>query len=88
MLDPLARNRSSNCCYFWTAVLKSEGVLQPSAKRKKRFDRVDPATWLAEVRNLATDKAADAAGDRSSTKPAASKTGASKPKKSHKAAKT
>ena len=59
MLLPLFRGTSSNCCYFCAAVLKSEGLLQPSEKRKKRFDRVDPAAWLAEVRDRAGRQGSD-----------------------------
>jgi hypothetical protein len=88
MLLPLFRGRSSNCCYFCAAVLRSEGLLTTSEKRRKRFDRVDPAAWLVEVRNLAEGKASNAAGDRSNTKPAVPKAAAGKPKKNSKAAKT
>jgi hypothetical protein len=88
MLLPLFRGKSSNCCYFCAAVLKSEGVLRPSEKRKKHFDRVDPAEWLVEVRNVAEGRAANATGDGSNTKPAVPKAAAGKAKKSNKAAKT
>ena len=88
MLHPLFRGKSSNCCYFCAAVLQSERLLLPSEKRKKRFDRVDPAAWLADIRGRAEGKAADATGETSSKKPAVPKAVASKPKKSNKAAKT
>lgn len=84
MLNPLWRGRSSNCCYFGTAVLKSEGLLQPSEKRKKRFDRVDPSAWLTEIASLAEGRAPS----ESSGKKAAAKKTASKPKKSNKADKS
>ena len=87
MLDPLFRGMSSNCCYFCAAVLKSEGLLLPSEKRKKRFGRVDPAAWLAGMRDRAEGRAADATGDKGVKKTAAPKAFASKPKKSNKAAK-
>jgi hypothetical protein len=88
MLHPLFRGMSSNCCYFCTAVLKSEGLLTPSEKRKKRFDRVDSAAWLADMRSRAEGRATDVAGEKGSKKSAAPKAVASKPKKSNKAAKT
>ena len=88
MLFPLFRGMSSNCCYFCTAVLKSEGLLRPSEKRKKRFDRVDPAAWLADMQGRREGKAATVASDANSKKPAASKASASKPKKGKQVAKT
>lgn len=87
MLYPLFRGMSSNCPYFCTAVLKSEGLLLPSEKRKKRFDRVDPAAWLVDMKNRAEGRAVDVASDKNGKKPAAQKAGASKPKKGNKAAK-
>jgi len=87
MLHPLFRGMSSNCCYFCTAVLKSEGLLQPSEKRKKRFDRVDPAAWLAEITGLADGRAPSTPGDVGGRK-AAPKAGASKPKKGKQVSKT
>lgn len=86
MLYPLWRGRSSNCCYFCTAVLKSEGLLLPSEKRKERYDRVDPSAWLAEITGLAEGRAPSGASDVSGKK-AAVKASASKPKKSNKNAK-
>lgn len=83
MLYPLFRGMSSNCCYFCTAVLKSEGLLQPSEKRKKRFDRVDPAAWLAEITGLAEGRTPSDGGG----KKAAAKASTSKPKKGNKNAK-
>ena len=88
VLNPLWRGKSSNCCYFCVAVLKSEGLLLPSEKRKKRFDRVDPAAWLADVRSRAENRSADATGEKNNKKPAVPKAGASKPKKGNKPAKT
>jgi len=88
MLFPLFRGMSSNCCYFCTAVLKSEGLLQPSEMRKKRFDRVDPAAWLTEMQGRREGRVATIASDANNKKPAASKSGASKPKKGKQAAKT
>lgn len=88
VLNPLWRGKSSNCCYFCVAVLKSEALLLPSEKRKKRFDRADPVAWLTDMRNRAEGRAADAAGEKISKKPAVPKTVASKPKKSNKATKT
>lgn len=87
MLLPLFRGKSSNCCYFCAAVLKSEGLLLPSEKRKKRFDRVDPAAWLADMRQRAENRTADATGEKNNKKPAVPKVVGSKPKKSNKAAK-
>ncbi len=84
MLYPLFRGMSSNCPYFCTAVLKSEGLLQPSEKRKKRFDRVDPTAWLAEITALAEGRAPSAASEGKKVKAKAS---ASKPKKGNKNAK-
>ena len=84
MLYPLFRGMSSNCCYFCAAVLKSEGLLQPSEKRKKRFDRVDPAAWLAEITRLAEGRTPSAPGE---AKKAAAKASVSKPKKGKKNAK-
>ena len=84
MLYPMFRGMSSNCCYFCTAVLKSEGLLLPSEKRKKRFDRVDATAWLADMRNRAEGRAADAVGEKGAKKAAARKTAASKPKKGNK----
>ena len=86
MLHPLFRGMSSNCCYFCTAVLKSEGLLQPSEKRKKRFDRADPSAWLAEITGLAEWRAPSAASDGGGKK-AAAKATAAKPKKGNKNAK-
>jgi hypothetical protein len=88
MLFPLFRGMSSNCCYFCTAVLKSEGLLQPSEKRRKRFDRADPAEWLTGMQSRREGKAATVAVDGNSKKPTASKAGASKPKKGKQTAKT
>ena len=87
MLHPLFRGMSSNCCYFCTAVLKAEGLLLPSEKRKKRFQRVDPAVWLAEIAGLAEGRAPSAASHGDAKRNAAAKAGATKPKKSNKAAK-
>jgi hypothetical protein len=87
MLYPLFRGKSSNCCYFCAAVLKSEGLLLPSEKRKKRFDRVDPSVWLTDMRGRVESRAADATGEKSSKKPAVPKAVASKPKKGNKPAK-
>ena len=87
MLHPLWRGRSSNCAYFSAAILKSEGLLLPSEKRRKRFDRVDPTSWLAEITGLAEGRVPSAASD-SGGKKAAAKASASKSKKSNKAAKT
>ena len=84
MLHPLFRGMSSNCCYFCTAVLKSEALLLPSEKRKKRFERVDPTAWLAEMAGLAEGRAPSGAGEG---KKAAAKANASKPKKGNKNAK-
>ena len=53
MLLPIFRGKSSNCPYFTAAVLVSEGLLKPSATRRRRYDRVDPAAWLAELSSLA-----------------------------------
>ena len=84
MLHPLFRGMSSNCPYFCTAVLKSEGLLQPSEKRTKRFDRVDPTAWLAEITGLAEGRAPSAGSEG---KKATAKANASKPKKGNKNAK-
>ena len=88
MLHPIFRGKSSNCCYFCAAVLKSEGLLRPSEKRKKRFDRVGPAEWLAGIRKAGEVKTVKVAGDTASKKPATRKSGAVKPKKSKKSAKS
>lgn len=88
LLHRLFAGRSSNCCFFCAAVLKSEGLLLPSEKQKKRFDRVDPTAWLADMRNRAEGSAADTAGQKSSKKHFALKADASKPKKGNKSAKT
>ena len=85
MLYPLFRGMSSNCCYFCTAVLKSEGLLLPSEKRKKRFDVVDPTAWLAEITALAEGRGPSAASEG---KKAAAKARASKPRKGKRPVKT
>ena len=84
MLHPLFRGKSSNCCYFCAAVLKSEGLLQPSEKRKKRFDRVDPSVWLSEITGAVQSETSSSG----SGKKAVTKKAAGKPKKGNKAAKT
>jgi hypothetical protein len=52
-LLPIFRVKSSNCCYFTVAVLVGEGLLKPSEVRRRSYDRVDPAAWLAELKRLA-----------------------------------
>jgi len=85
MLLPIFRGKSSNCSYFTTAVLVSEGLLKASESRRRSYDRIDPAAWLAELRSLADG------GGAANKKPAravAKEVDSAKPKKGDKAAKT
>ena len=85
LLNPLFRGVSQNTVGFIWAVLLKEGIVVPSAT-KRRYDRVEPTAFLAQVRELMEGGTASAAGEKK--KPVATKASASKPKKSNKAAKT
>jgi hypothetical protein len=86
LLNPLFRGVSQNTVGFIWAVLLKEGIVAPSAT-KRRYDRVEPTAFLAQVRELMEGGAASAAGEKKSQKPAATKAGGSKPKKEYKTAK-
>jgi len=87
LLNPLFRGVSQNTVGFIWAVLLKEGIVVPSAT-KRRYDRVEPTAFLAQVRDLMEGKTASAAGEKKSQKPAATKASASKPKRTNKADKT
>lgn len=88
LLNPLFRGVSQNTVGFIWAVLVKEGIVVPSATTKRRYDRVEPTAFLAHVRELMEGRTASPADEKKSSKPGAPKAGVSKPKKSHKAAKT
>ena len=87
LLNPLFRGVSQNTVGFIWAVLVKEGIVAPSAT-KRRYDRVEPTAFLAQVRDWMEGKTASAGGEKKSQKPAVPKAVASKPKKSNKPAKT
>jgi len=87
LLHSLFRGVSQNTVGFIWAVLVKEGIVVPSAT-KRRYDRVEPTAFLAQVRELMEGGTASAAGEKKSQKPAAAKAGVDKPKKSNKPAKT
>jgi hypothetical protein len=88
VLNPLFRGVSQNTVGFIWAVLVQEGIVVPSATTKRRYERVEPTAFLAQVHELMEGRTASAAGEKKSQKPAVSKAASSKPKKSNKAAKT
>ena len=73
LLNPLFRGVSQNTVGFIWAVLVQEGIVVPSATTKRRYDRVEPTAFLAQVRELMEGRAASAAGEKKSQKPAATK---------------
>ena len=73
LLNPLFRGVSQNTVGFIWAVLVQEGIVVPSATTKRRYDRVEPTAFLAQVRDLMEGKTASAAGEKKSKKPAAAK---------------
>lgn len=87
LLNPLFRGVSQNTVGFIWAVLVKEGIVAPSATTKRRYDRVEPTAFLAQVRELMEGGAASAAGEKKSQRPVATRADASKPKKGNKAAK-
>jgi len=88
LLNPLFRGVSQNTVGFIWAVLVKEGIVVPSATTKRRYDRLEPTAFLAQVRELMEGKTTSAAGEKKSQKPVVPKAVASKPKKSNKATKT
>ncbi len=88
LLNPLFRGVSQNTVGFVWAVLVKEGIVVPSATTKRRYDRVEPTAFLAQVRELMEARKVSAVGEKKSSKPVAAKASASKPKKSNKPAKT
>ena len=87
LLNPLFRGVSQNTVGFIWAVLLKEGIVVPSAT-KRRYDRVEPTAFLTQVRDLIEGKSASTAGEKKSPKSAVPKAVASKPKKNNKATKT
>ena len=88
LLNPLFRGVSQNTVGFIWAVLVKEGIVVPSATTKRRYDRLEPTAFLAQVRELMEGKTTSAAGEKKSQKPVVPKAVASKPKKNNKATKT
>ena len=86
LLNPLFRGVSQNTVGFIWAVLLKEGIVVPSAT-KRRYDRVEPTAFLAQVRELMEGGTASAAGEKKNQKPVVAKASASKPKKENKTAK-
>jgi len=79
VLHALFRGKSLNSPGFLMAVLKAEGVVKPSAVKRRCYEATKDARFLAEIERLmasAVDLAVDAAA-----KPAAKPAAASKPKK-------
>jgi len=83
MLLPIFRGKSSNCSYFTTAVLVSEGLLKASESRRRSYDRIDPAAWLAELRSLADG---GSAASKKSARAVTKEVDSTKPKKINKRA--
>jgi len=88
LLSPLLRGVSGNTVGFIWAVLVKEGIVAPSATTKRRYDRLEPTAFLAQVRDLMDGRVVTAAGEKKSQKPAAAKVGVDKPKKGNKSPKT
>jgi len=73
LLAPLFRRMSMNTPFFVLAVLRHEGLVKPSEKSKRRYDRAEPAAADAIVKALMEGKGA--------TSPVEKKTAKAKTKK-------
>ena len=52
-LGPLYSGQSMNSPFFLFAVLREEGLVKPSADKKRCYEKAEPARFLAHVRALA-----------------------------------
>ncbi|SDZ16610.1 hypothetical protein [Nitrosomonas sp. Nm58] len=52
ILYPLFQGRSLNTPAFLLAVLKAEGLVKPLGDKKRGYERIDPAEFMAEIRKL------------------------------------
>jgi hypothetical protein len=52
ILYPLFQGRSLNTPAFLLAVLKAEGLVKPLGDKKRGYERVDPAEFMAEIKKL------------------------------------
>lgn len=52
ILYPLFQGRSLNTPAFLLAVLKAEGLVKPLGDKKRGYERVDPAEFIAEIKKL------------------------------------
>jgi len=59
-LGPIFQGKSINTAGFLLAVLKHEGLVQPSEEHRRCYERLDPATFLAECQALTGAKPARA----------------------------
>jgi hypothetical protein len=59
-LGPVFQGKSINTAGFLLAVLKHEGLVQPSEEHRRCYERLDPATFLAEIGALTGVKTAKA----------------------------
>ena len=59
-LSPIFQGKSINTAGFLLAVLKHEGLVQPSEEHRRCYERLDPAPFLAEI--LALTEAKPSAG--------------------------
>ena len=48
-LGPIFQGKSINTAGFLLAVLKHEGLVQPSEEHRRCYERLDPAPFLAEI---------------------------------------
>jgi hypothetical protein len=59
-LGPIFQGKSINTAGFLLAVLKHEGLVQPSEAYRRCYERLDPATFLGEIQALTGVKPAAA----------------------------
>ena len=52
MLQPLFQGRSMNSPAFLLAAIKAEGLVKPLGDKKRGYERIDSAEFMAEVRKL------------------------------------
>jgi len=57
-LGPIFQGKSINTAGFLLAVLKHEGLVQPSEEHRRCYERLDPAAFLTEIQTLAGAPAA------------------------------
>ena len=56
MLNPLFHGRSLNSPAFLLAVIKAEGLVKPLGDKKRGYERIDSAEFMAEIGKLIQSK--------------------------------